>query len=84
MELNSQSVVAFVRLIVTLAVSVAATFGWTLDAELWLNVVLSIGSVALFVYSWWKNNNITKAAQEAQEVLNEIKHPEIIKAGGTE
>lgn len=25
------------------------------------------------VYSWWKNNNVTKQAQQAQEVLNELK-----------
>ena len=25
------------------------------------------------VYSWWKNNNVTKQAQEAQTVLNELK-----------
>lgn len=25
------------------------------------------------VYSWWKNNNVTKQAQQAQAVLNELK-----------
>lgn len=25
------------------------------------------------VYSWWKNNNVTKQAQQAQTVLNELK-----------
>lgn len=83
MEFNSQSAIAFARLLVTLAVGVATVFGWTLDAELWLNIILSIAGVVLFAYSWWKNNNITSAAQEAQEVLNEIKQREV-KIGGTE
>lgn len=83
MTFNSQSAVAFARLIVTLAVSVGATFGWTLDAELWLNIILSTVAVILFAWSWWKNNNVTEAAQEAQQVLDEIKHKDV-KIGGTE
>ena len=83
MEFNSQTAVAFARLIVTLVVGVAATFGWTLDAELWINIVLSILSVALFIWTWWKNNNITAAAQEAQKVLDELKTGET-KIGGSE
>lgn len=73
MEFNSQTAVAFIRLIVALAASVCATFGWVLDIELWANIGISVIAVILFIYSWWKNNNITEAAQAAQDVLNEIK-----------
>ncbi len=72
-EFNSQTAVAIGRLIVTILASIAATLGWSFDADLWLNVFLSILSVVLLAYSWWKNNNITLAAQEAQNVLSAIK-----------
>lgn len=73
MEFNSSTAVALIRLIASLAAGVASTFGWAFDAELWLNILLSFIAVVLFGYSWWKNNNITAAAQEAQIVLNQIK-----------
>lgn len=74
MEFNSQTATAFARLIVSMAAAVAATFGWTLDADFLLNITLSIIAIFLFVYScWWKNNNVTEAAQESQRVLDEIK-----------
>lgn len=72
-EFNSQTAVAIGRLIVTILASIAATLGWSFDADLWLNVFLSVLSVVLLVYSWWKNNNLTLAAQEAQNVLSAIK-----------
>lgn len=72
-EFNSQTAVAIGRLIVTILASIAATLGWSFDADLWLNICLSILSVVLLAYSWWKNNNLTLAAQEAQNVLSAIK-----------
>lgn len=79
-EFNSQTAVAIGRLIVTILASIAATLGWSFDADLWLNVFLSILSVVLLAYSWWKNNNITLAAQEAQNVLSNIKVSDYSKA----
>lgn len=70
---NAQTALAIVRLFVPLVVAVAAVFGWTFDAELLLNIMLSAGALLAFIWSWWKNNNITDAAQEAQKLLNEIK-----------
>lgn len=78
-EFNSQSGVAFARLVATLLVSVLATFGWTFDSDLVFNVLLSVIAVALFVYSWWKNNNVTEAAQEAQKVLDQLKVAEKVE-----
>ena len=80
-EFNSQTAVAIGRLIVTILASIAATLGWSFDADLWLNICLSILSVVLLAYSWWKNNNITLAAQEAQNVLSNIKVADYSKAG---
>lgn len=72
-EFNSQSTVAFVRLAVPLASFVAAAFGWALDPDLLTNALLSVLAVALLVWTWWKNNNVTEAAQAAQRVLEAIK-----------
>lgn len=80
-EFNSQTAVAIGRLVVTILASIAATLGWSFDADLWLNIFLSILSVVLLAYSWWKNNNITLAAQEAQNVLSNIKVSDYSKAG---
>lgn len=76
---NSQSAIAIARLIVTVLVAVAATFGWSLDGELWFNIVISVFALILFAYSWWKNNNITNAAQEAQQVINVLKDDNDLK-----
>lgn len=74
MEFNAESAAAFLRLILSLAVGVATTFGWTLDYDLWWNIGLSIIAVVMIVYLlWWKNNNLTQAAQESQKLLNKLK-----------
>lgn len=74
MEFNKETGIAFARLIVTFAVCVAAVFGWTLDYELWLNIVISAIAIICMVRGlWWKNNNLTKAAQEMQKELDEMK-----------
>lgn len=72
-NLNSQTIVAFARLAVTLILSVAAVFGWALDWGLVYNVIVSALGLAMLLWSWWKNNNVTQAAQEAQLLLDEIK-----------
>lgn len=70
---NSESAVAFCRLLATLILGAATTFGWALDESLVFNVIVSIGALVMFVYTWWKNNNITEAAQETQKILNALK-----------
>lgn len=35
--------------------------------------VSSVLAIVACVWAWWKNNNITSAAQKAQEVLNDLK-----------
>lgn len=74
MELNKESIIAFVRLLCGLVVYGASLAGVYLDIEMIYMIVMILISVAVFVYSlWWKNNNVTKAAQEAQEYLDVIK-----------
>lgn len=73
MNINSQTVIAVVRLAVALVVAIGAMLGFAVDADMILNVALAIASIVVLVYVWWKNNNVTKAAQESQKVLDAIK-----------
>lgn len=74
MRFNAETATAFARLVVVLAVSVAAAFGWALDADLAFNIVASaLGVIGMMWGLWWKNNNVTEPAQEAQLLLDELK-----------
>lgn len=35
--------------------------------------VSSVATVVMALYAWWKNNNVTEEAQEAQKYLNDLK-----------
>lgn len=81
-EFNAESAYSLARLIIMIASGVATYMGWAFDANLWLNIALSILSLVILVYLvWWKNQPITKAAQEAQNVLSNIKVSDYSKAG---
>lgn len=73
MELNKGSFIAIIRLIVTAIGMIATTFSWTIDTNLIFNILVSVAAGVLLIWTWWKNNNVTEAAQQAQEMLNEIK-----------
>lgn len=64
---------AIVTIIVTAVVNIANMCGWALDADTWITAALSVLSVVTIAYSWWKNNNLTDAAIEAQKVLDTLK-----------
>lgn len=44
-----------------------------LDNTILTEVLSYVAGAAAILWAWWKNNNVTEAAQEAQEVLNELK-----------
>lgn len=71
--MNAESLRAIVTLIVTVAVNVANAAGYALNADLWFNVLFSVLSLVTVAWSWWKNQNVTEAAQQAQIYLNELK-----------
>ncbi len=71
--MNTERIVAIARLACTLAASVAAGFGIALDADALFVGVACVTAAGCYAWSWWKNNNVTQAAQEAQKVLDEIK-----------
>ena len=73
MDLDIEKIKAIATIIVTAAVNVANVCGYAFDADAWVNVVLSIISAITVGYAWWKNNNVTPEAQQAQKVLDELK-----------
>lgn len=72
-ESTKDRIVAIVRLTVMLIATAAGCFGLAVDADALLTfAALAVGLVA-GVVSWWKNSNMTKAAQQAQNYLDAIK-----------
>ena len=71
--MNTERVKAIITIVVTAAVNIANVYGYAVDADAWVNVALSIVSAASILYAWWKNQNVTEAAQEAQKYLDELK-----------
>lgn len=62
--------------IITIVNLVAQSFGWAplgLDYETIYAVVSGVAAIIATIWAWWKNNNVTKAAQKAQLVLAQTK-----------
>lgn len=74
-DFNRERIVAIVRLLVMLVSAVAGGFGLTVDPDALATIVACGVALVSGVYSWWRNNNITVAAQDAQRYLDEIKAP---------
>lgn len=75
-KIDSETVAAVARLAVALVVTLFAMFGVSIDGDAIENAVLAVASVAVLAWVWWRNNNVTQAAQEAQRVLDGIKEKE--------
>ena len=73
MEPDFEKIKAIATIVITAIVNVANVMGYAMDADVWINAVLSILSAASIAYAWWKNQNVTKEAQEAQKVLDFLK-----------
>lgn len=76
---NDARAIAITRGIVaaiTIVNLVAQSLGWSpleVGYETVYAVVSGIAAIAATAWAWWKNNNVTKAAQEAQGVLDGLK-----------
>lgn len=78
---------AVVRGIIGAVAIVLGMFGLTVDTEAWATVIMEIACIAITLYTWfWKNNNFTEAAINAQEykdvvledgIFSEDEHGEI-------
>lgn len=71
--MDTSKVIAFVRLACSVIAAGAAIFGAVVDADALTVGALIVVALVVYIWSWWKNSNITSAAQEAQKVLDEIK-----------
>lgn len=75
-ESSNQTTMAFVRLLCTLVASGAAMAGFALDADALFTGACLVLALAAYIWSWWKNNNVTEAATAAQSVLDKLKAEE--------
>lgn len=78
--MNKELIMAIVRMIIFMITGINAVLvakGITpipLD-ETAIMEFISYGLAGIAaIWTWWKNNNVTKAAQEAQQTLKEIKN----------
>ena len=75
MDANKKdTLMAFVRLACMLIATGLAMFGVTVDADALFVGAMIVLALVSYIWAWWKNNNVTTAATEAQKVLDELKH----------
>ena len=79
--MNVERAKAIITIIVTAIVNIANVYGYAVDAEAWINVALSILSAICIAWSWWKNQNVTYAAQQGQLVVDQIKNEQRVLRG---
>lgn len=71
---KKQTLMAFVRLACMLITTGLAMVGITVDADALFVGAMIVLALAAYIWAWWKNNNVSTAATEAQKVLEELKH----------
>lgn len=64
---------AVVTIVLTAVFNIANIYGYSVNAEWWINAVLTVISFGCIGYAWYKNQNITTPAMLAQAVLNMLK-----------
>ena len=73
-ESKKQTLMAFIRLACSLVTTGLALYGVSVDADALFVLAMIVVALAAYIWSWWKNNNVSTAATEAQKVLDELKH----------
>lgn len=74
-----QAIVRLAVLVILLINQALILFGWNplpFSEEQIYEGVSSVATVLVAIWVWWKNNNVTKEAQEAQKYLDELKKGE--------
>lgn len=72
----TQAIVRLVVLVILLVNQALIVFGLNplpFSEEQIYEAVSSVATVVVALWAWWKNNSITKEAQEADEYLQELK-----------
>ena len=70
---TKQTIIAFARLACMLVTTGLSLFGVAVDADALFTGAMILLALASYIWAWWKNNNVTTAATEAQEYLDTIK-----------
>lgn len=76
--MNTEKIKAFATLgvaLFALALVFAIAFG-VVDADALTGAVAAVLAIGSTVVAWWRNNNVTEAAQSAQEYLDALKDKE--------
>lgn len=73
-ESKKQTLMAFIRLACSLVTTGLALYGVSVDADALFVLAMIVVALVAYIWSWWKNNNVSTAATEAQKVLEELKH----------
>ena len=71
--MNAERAKAILTIIVVAIVNILNVMGYAMDAEPYINAITSVFSAVTIAYAWWKNQNITPEAQQAQAVLDHLK-----------
>lgn len=82
-ESKKQTLMAFVRLACMLITTGLAMVGITVDADALFVGAMIVLALAAYIWAWWKNNNVTTAATEAQKILEELKQGVDVTVGNS-
>lgn len=69
----SERAKAIITIVITAVLNIANLYGFAVDAGAVVNAVLTVLSFICIAWSWWKNQNVTPEAQDAQLLLNKLK-----------
>lgn len=72
-EVSKERLKAVITILATAIVNILNVYGFAVDLDNAINVVLSILSALTVLYAWWKNQNITREAVAAQGFLKQLK-----------
>lgn len=72
--MNKESIVAIIRIVAPLVVSVLGAAGVALDVDTVTCVMVIVAGGVVAVYTGWKSNNVTLAAQKAYEYFLVLKN----------
>jgi len=77
-----QAIIRLVVLAILLINQTLITMGWNplpwSEDDIY-DGVSSVATVVMAIWAWWKNNSVTKEAQEADEYMQELKDRKEVK-----
>lgn len=77
--MEKQLIVRIIVSVITIVNLLSTQFGFNplnISEDAIYNVVSTVAVIAAWVWGFWKNNNFTDSAKQAQEYLNNLKNDE--------